>query len=171
VGYFGNKAARSSFNTTSDTEIFVVQYTCAEAASAVDLTVYLEGPSGAGTKFRLLLYADNGSDYPGTFLAATAELTSPSGWADGWVTGSISYSLQAGTKYWLGIWANGWTGMWYSGTGGHGSYAWVTYSATGSPGNYPASRPAANFLNLIACDYTVTASSNHGLTMMGCGKG
>ncbi len=110
-------------------------YTLAAAASTTELVGYLRGGTTAQPA-RGVIYADNGSGAPGSFVAASQQVTVAAGAAAGWVSFPFasSVSLPAG-RYWLGYWFGG-SGILivsYESVAGSGRYVDASYSAAGNP--------------------------------------
>ncbi len=114
-------------------------YRLASTSSAGTLTAYLAG-GVSDTGMRAVIYADDGSNQPGAFVAASQPLAVGSGAAGAWVDFLLpgSPTLPAGV-YWLGLWSSRTSAFGsYDSVGGSGFYAPAPYSATQSP---PASWP------------------------------
>ena len=77
-------------------------YTMPVDGTVSKLSGYLSDASG-GSVLRAVIYTDDGTGKPGTFVAVSSEVTTPTtpGWVDFPFSGAVS--LPAG-QYWLGYW-------------------------------------------------------------------
>src|SRR5581483_5632423 len=107
--------------------------TLASAAPASKLTGYVQGGSSAAN-VRAVIYADNGSNAPGSFVAVSSQVAVAAGQAAGWVDFSfpVAPNLSAG-KYWLGYWLGGTVIVFYDNQANAGRYRAATYLASGDP--------------------------------------
>src|SRR5581483_6398351 len=108
-------------------------FTLASAAPASKLTGYVQGGSSAAN-VRAVIYADNGSNAPGSFVAVSSQVAVAAGQAAGWVDFSfpVAPNLSAG-KYWLGYWLGGTVIVFYDNQANAGRYRAATYLASGDP--------------------------------------
>ncbi len=115
-------------------------YTLSTTANLSKLTGYLKGGSTNGS-LRGVIYADNGGDKPGAFVAATAPTAINANSAAAWVDFNFTAPLQLPPgKYWLGYWngsANAQT--YYNDLRNSGYYAPASYSSSSNP---PSSWPS-----------------------------
>jgi hypothetical protein len=104
----------------------------------VKFTTYNIGVNSAisaGTKWTPVLYADNGSNAPGSLIASGTEQT-----AVGTETGDLNYSfgsqqtLTAGTKYWFGFLVTGTLNLRESNNSGYSQGTMGWFSATYASG-------------------------------------
>ena len=95
---------------------------------------------------RAVIYADNGSNQPGAFVAVSVQVTITAGQAPGWIDFPFAspIALPAG-RYWLGYWyGNSSAREYYDAASGGGRYRSAPYSSTSNP---PASFGAASTSN------------------------
>ena len=84
---------------------------------------------------RAVIYADNGKNAPGAFVAASNQVSVAAGAGSGWVDFPFAAggpTLPAGS-YWVGYWFGSTVGVYYDNAGGAGRYVAAPYSASAAP--------------------------------------
>jgi hypothetical protein len=138
-------------------------FTTGSAGTVTDLGIKLSSSLSAGNKLVLGIYQDS-SNYPGTLLGQTNEITSGSA---GWVTAPLqaSVAVSSNTKYWLAHSANVGGEVNYD-AGGTSVYYSLSYSAT-LPSNFKAGGLSQSYTYALEyvlstgpppSDFTLTAS-------------
>ena len=134
-------------------------YALSAAASTGGLTGHLRGGSSTQS-IRALIYTDAGGR-PGTFVAASQQVTVAAGAPAAWTAFPLAgpAALPAGT-YWLGYWFGG-SGVQvtYDTVAGSGRYAPASYSSTGNP---PASFAGGTASNLAFSLYATLGGGGGG---------
>ncbi len=105
AGYIGYNAIGPTQDTGDNNLIAASQWTAPSTGTLASMSTYI-GPSVLGSpynQYQLAIYADNGSNVPGAYIASsTVGTLTPNAWN----TLPISASLTAGTNYWLVVWSN-----------------------------------------------------------------
>jgi hypothetical protein len=147
IGAFKNTGGAGYLDTSGP-------YTLASSASVTKLTGYVQGGTSA-QGMRAVIYADNGANRPGAFVAVSSEIIVVANAAPAWVDFPVSGApnLPAG-KYWLGYWYGGSAVQeYYDTVSGGGRYAPAAYAGVANP---PASWPAGGAADSIGYSLYVT---------------
>lgn len=138
---FGNTASTNTYNhQVYGGYIYMspAAYTLSEAGTGNSLSVYAKGAADGSQVYRLVIYAADGAGgIPGTFVAATAEMSLSS--ADStydWRTGNIASPPLSAADYWLGIWVGATSQKSYfnvTNASATGTWYTETYHATNDP--------------------------------------
>jgi hypothetical protein len=103
---FGNTTIGSAIATDSDDRLHASQYTASGAGSWTQGYAYLSVSTGTSVG-RIVVYADNGSNLPGAFVATSAEFTISSS-TPSWINAVFGSPVATsnGVKYWIGVHLN-----------------------------------------------------------------
>ena len=153
LGY--NSIADSFNDSGNQTLIASMPFTTSLGGTTNQVTV--DFSAGAGDNFEVAIYADSGSNYPGTLLASSPSTAISAAVTGGnnWNTATLSstVTLNPSTKYWLAYETqNGIANYWQDTT--KGATCWQTIS--GSFGSWTP-------VNTTSCDQGYVVNNTYGI--------
>jgi hypothetical protein len=152
----GYTSVAHSFNDSGNSGLISsMPFTTSLGGSLSQISV--DFSAGAGDNFEVAIYADSGSNYPGTLLGTSPSTAISITGSDNWNTATLSssVSLNPSTKYWLAYETqNGIANYWLDNT--KGATCWQTIGGSGTFGTWAP-------VSSTSCDQGYTTNNTYGI--------